>query len=286
VTPTTGSIEIVDAQVHVWPASSPDGPWPQWSTDYSHGRTAMLIEEVRREMADAGVSAAVLNPPTFVGNDNRYALDCARLDPQRFAVVGRLVADDPREAAALPSWMSQVGMRGIRAVFMGRYSDCLRDGDADWLVAGAAEHEIPLMVYAPGQEQLLASIASRYEGLRVIIDHMNLSIVRDGDGEHIAGEIDRLLPLARHPNVGVKLSGIHQQTRAGFPFAPMHEPLERVFDAFGPHRCFWASDLSTLGAVPYRQIVDLFLHELPFLGSEDLGRVMGASIRDWLDWPR
>ena len=51
-----------------------------------------------------------------------------------------------------------------------------------------AEHQIPLMVYAPGQEVLLAAIASRYEGLRLIIDHMNLSIVRDGNGEHVAGE--------------------------------------------------------------------------------------------------
>lgn len=60
----------------------------------------------------------------------------------------------------------------------------------------------------------------------------------------------------------------------GFPFADTHLPLRQVFEAFGPNRMFWGSDLTRLPR-SYQENVTLFTNELPFLSGADLHTVMG-----------
>src|SRR5487761_2117960 len=63
----------------------------------------------------------------------------------------------------------------------------------------------------------------------------------------------------------------------------IHDPLHRMFDAFGPDRFFWGTDITRMPC-SYRQCVTLFTEELPFLAGRDLERVMGEGMRDWIDW--
>jgi hypothetical protein len=56
-----------------------------------------------------------------------------------------------------------------------------------------------------------------------------------------------------------------------------------VFDAFGPQRLFWGTDLTQLPCT-YRRAVTLFTEELPWLAGEDLNQVMGLGLCAWLRW--
>jgi predicted TIM-barrel fold metal-dependent hydrolase len=56
--------------------------------------------------------------------------------------------------------------------------------------------------------------------------------------------LPQLLALARHPNVAVKATGQAGYALDPYPFRSIHDPLHRVFDAFGPHRVFWGTDIS------------------------------------------
>ena len=68
-----------------------------------------------------------------------------------------------------------------------------------------------------------------------------------------------------------------------YPFRSVHRHIRCVFDAFGPKRTFWGTDLSRLPG-SYRQGVTMFTEEMPWLKGADLEGVMGRGVCDWLDW--
>ena len=121
---------IVDSQVHLWPAETPDWRWVP-------GATPQLPEPFTAEkllplMNESGVNRVVVVTPGWVGDRNDYSLEVARRYPDRFAVMGRFPLKDPKAAALLPTWRQQPGMLGIRLSFLGPAATWLADGTADW----------------------------------------------------------------------------------------------------------------------------------------------------------
>ena len=82
----------------------------------------------------AGVSRAVLVPPSWEGDRNDLALEAARQYPDRFAVMGRLSLQDPDSRDLVAGWRKQPGMLGMRFTFHNQHNrHFLTDGTADWL---------------------------------------------------------------------------------------------------------------------------------------------------------
>src|SRR5215210_4481530 len=77
--------------------------------------------------------------------------------------------------------------------------------------------------------------------------------------------LPKLLTLARYPNVAVKATGAPGYSSGPYPFTSMHPYLEQIFDAFGPDRMFWGTDITKMPC-PWRQCVTMFSEELPWLG--------------------
>jgi predicted TIM-barrel fold metal-dependent hydrolase len=89
---------IVDAQVHLWKAESPDWKWvsglqPQLPEPFTIERLVPMMDE-------AGVDRAVIVPPSWPGDRNDYALEAAKRYPTRFRVMGRIPLQDPKSAYA------------------------------------------------------------------------------------------------------------------------------------------------------------------------------------------
>src|SRR5256885_2077181 len=63
-----------------------------------------------------------------------------------------------------------------------------------------------------------------------------------------------------------------------------HEHLHRCFDAFGPDRMFWGTDITRMPC-SWRQCVTVFTEELPWLKGRDLELVMGEALCNWVGWP-
>src|SRR5271157_4119518 len=121
---------IVDSQVHLWKAQTPDWPWVP-------GRVAQFpepftIEKLLPMMDEAGVDRVVIVPPSWPGDRNDYALEAAAKYPNRFAVMGRIPLQKPESATLLPTWKQQPGMLGVRLTFLGAQAGWIRDGTADW----------------------------------------------------------------------------------------------------------------------------------------------------------
>src|SRR5215467_12132907 len=100
---------IVDAQVHIWAADTPQRPWPSGRSQ-PHRPQPFSKDDLLKEMDAAGVARVVIVPPSWEGDRNDLALEAARLHPDRFAVMGR----PPAEPRPLGDWRDQLGMLGLR----------------------------------------------------------------------------------------------------------------------------------------------------------------------------
>jgi predicted TIM-barrel fold metal-dependent hydrolase len=274
---------IVDAQVHLWKAESPDWPWvpglkPQLPEPFT-------IEKLVPLMDEAGVDRVVIVPPSWPGDRNDYALEAVRRYPGRFAVMGRIPLQNPGSAALLPKWKEQPGMLGCRVIFNNeRTIPWLTDGTADWFWPAAEKAQLPVMFFAPGRLSLFAPIAERHPGLTLIIDHMGLNAAM-GKEKTIPAAIDQAVALAKYPNVSIKMSASPGASLEPYPFRDMTEHLKRVFEAFGPQRSYWGTDLTnSFAKATYRQRITHFTEELPFLSESDKDWVMGRAILARLQW--
>lgn len=272
---------IVDAQVHLWKANTPDRPWLP-------GRVAQLpdpflIEKLVPMMDEAGVDRAVIVPPSWEGDRNDYALEAARRYPTRFAVMGRIPLADPQTAKLLPDWKKQPGMVGIRLTFHPPQWQWLSDGTTDWFWPLAEKFSLPVMFFGAPMSHF-APIAERYPQLTMIADHLGVTgdIVKTGK---LAEAIKETAVLAKYPNVSVKLSTTPFYSSEPYPFRDMTVHIRRLFDAFGPRRCCWGTDLTNSYAkATYRQRITHFTETLDFLSREDKEWVMGRAILERLGW--
>jgi len=273
---------IVDAQVHLWKAESEDWKWvsgmkPQMPEPFT-------IEKLVPLMNQAGVDRVVVVPPSWPGDRNDYALEAARRYPDRFAVMGRISLKNPQAAALLPKWREQPGMLGVRLTFLGPAKTWLADGTADWFWPEAEKAGLPVMFLTDGQNAQLASVAERYPRLQLIADHMGIGGTTPKEGR-IPDAISQTASLAKYPNVSVKLSAAPNYSSEAYPFADFTPHIKRLFDLYGPKRCYWGSDMTNgFDKATYRQRIRHFTEELPFLSEDDKNWVMGKAILERLRW--
>ena len=270
---------IIDSQVHVWPPDRPDRPLGPGHTE----RIPYGYHELIADMDRAGIDRAILVPPSIERDRNDYALEAVRKHPDRFAVMGRFALKTAAKDA-LKGWRDQPGMLGMRLTFH-RDADrpWLTDGTADWFWPEAERHGIPVMVHAPERLAEIGEVARRYPGLKLIIDHMGFARATMDDKTGPAAE--RMIALARHPNVLVKVSAMPAFSTAPYPFDNLRAPLRRVIEAFGPRRAFWGSDITRVPKTSsLRQVVTHFTEELDFLSAGDLDWIMGRGLAECLRW--
>ena len=61
--------------------------------------------------------------------------------------------------------------------------------------------------------------------------------------------------------------------------------IRRLFDAFGPRRCHWGTDLTnSFAKATYKQRITHFTETLEFLSPEDKEWIMGRAILERLGW--
>jgi len=230
-------MKIVDAQVHLWSSGTPSG----------HHRhvSSFGAEELLAEMDVAGVDAAVIHPPvSWDPHSNEQAIEAARRYPTRFAVLGQVPLDQPAEGEArLATWRDLPGMKGLRYPLVRPEQQAWHsDGTMDWLWPVADRNGLPVATMAGRFLPVFRGIAERHPQLRLLIDHLGL--VRAEQDAAAFGNLDALLSLAKLPNVAIKATGAPSYSTHPYPFRNLHDGLQRIFDAYGPKRFFWGTDIS------------------------------------------
>ena len=269
---------IVDSQIHLWENARMSAHHRQIPT-YS-------VDDALEEMAGAGVAAAVLHPPSTLGEKvNELAVAAVEAHPDKFCILGHFDLEAPNRLEIVRNWRSRPGMLGFRFTFnqphqKSRWSD----GSLDWFWDACETEGLPVGLLAGGHMAEFGRIAERHPGLKLHIDHLG----RTGGGaggtdDRAFADLPEMLALAWLPNVAVKLSGAPSYSSAPYPYRNIHPYIRRIYDAFGPQRCFWGTDITRMPC-SYRQCVTMFTEELPWLQGKELELVMGRAVCDWLGW--
>jgi len=274
---------VTDAQVHVWEEDRPDRPWPKPQRGEAQRPHGYYPAEAIRDMDAAGVDRAIIVPPVVVGENNTTALEAAEKYPGRFAVMGRFDALAPDAERRLDGWLKQPNMLGIRMTFRFVPSiEQLDDGSLEWFWSTCEVQGIPLMMFLPGMAEKALPITDRHPDLTIILDHMarNLAL----RGPEAFADLDVLLRFAARPRVCVKVSSVPNFSAEPYPHRDIYPYLRRIYDAFGPRRLFWGSDITRLSG-SYRDCLRLFQEGLDFLSEDDRRLILGGALAEALNWP-
>jgi predicted TIM-barrel fold metal-dependent hydrolase len=270
-------MKIIDAQVHIWSQTivPPTG---------AHRKVEnFTAEELLAEMDEAGVDAAVIHPPfSWDPTSGALAIEAAKKYPTRFAILGQFPLQDAENRKLIKGWRNQPGMMGLRWPFIAEAQQkWLFDGSLEWLWSAAEDEGLPVAMMGGLYLKKFREIAEAHPRLKLIIDHCGLN--RTGKDAEAFIHLDELLDMAELPNVAVKATGAPAYSTQAYPFRNIHDGLHRIFDAYGPKRFFWGTDITRMPC-SYRQCVTFFAEELPWLKGKDLEDVMGRGLCAWIGW--
>jgi predicted TIM-barrel fold metal-dependent hydrolase len=270
-------MKIIDAQVHIWSQTviPPGGGHRQVSK--------LSAEELLAEMDEAGVTAGVIHPPaSWDPTSGALAIEAAKKYPDRFAIMGQFPPENPDNVKLIPGWRNQPGMMGLRwALLYNGQPEMVKEGKLDWIWPAAEKAGVPVSLQAGIFLEKFRWIAETHPRLKLIIDHCGRDPFARDDAA--TSNLEELLTLAKLPNVAVKATGAPAYSTQPYPFRNIQDMLHRIFDAFGPQRMFWGTDITRMPCT-YRQCVTFFTEELPWLKGRDLEDVMGRSLTKWIGW--
>jgi predicted TIM-barrel fold metal-dependent hydrolase len=224
---------IVDAQIHIWKGHKPTNPNHRQITDFT-------AEDVLKEMDEAGVNAAVIHPPGWDPNSNALAVEAAREYPNRLAILGNFPLDRPESRTAIERMKGQPGMLGLRfALLQPHQQTWLTDGTLDWLRPAAERASMPVALLGGNVLQAVTQIAPRHPDLKLIIDHF-------ARPDKNWSNLPELIATAQFPNVALKATGAPSYSSEAYPYRDIHGHIRKLYDAFGPERMFWGTDITRM----------------------------------------
>ncbi len=230
------------------------------------------VETLLYHMDQCGVAQAVLIQ--HMGHyDNRYHQDCLQRFPGRLASAMLVEPED--DGTRIRQW-ALGGQAGIRL----RPTSRVRA--ADPLVQWRTAAELDLVVSVHGKPDGLlssefAEILSTFPQLCLVLEHLG------GIGTQAQPPYDdfrRVLALATHPNVYMKVPGLGEYCPPPPPY-PQPVPLARMaVDAFGPQRLMWGSDFPPVSSREgYANALHGSMDHLSDLGPDALAWIFGGTAR-------
>jgi predicted TIM-barrel fold metal-dependent hydrolase len=273
---------IIDAQVHAYERNHPGRPWVGFLT----GPEKVTGDDMVAAMDAVGVDGAVLvSPFSLYGYDASYALEVHRQHPGRFALVKPVDPMDAGVVETIADWAATPGTVGIR-LFLNR-GDAL-DADDPGLqrvLTTAARHALPVNLMCTGRLEQAAQLAGRHPNTQLVIDHLGLPQPQEPPAPAAPfADLPKLLALAAHANVAVKISGACTLSHEPFPYKDIWDSLGRIFDAFGLNRCLWGTDWTrAVKVLTYQEGVEAFL-VTDRLSDSDRAALMGGTLERVYKW--
>jgi predicted TIM-barrel fold metal-dependent hydrolase len=273
----------IDAQVHAYEHDHPGRPWAGTLRGPAH----VTGDEMAAAMDAVGVDGALLvSPFSMYRHDASYAVEVHRKHPGRFGLIKPVDPDDPAVMETIADWASTEGTVGVR-IMLNRagVSTDAADPGLNRVMAAAARHGLPVNLMATGRLAQAGALAARNPDTQVVIDHLGLPQPHQPPApSEPFTDLPKLLALAPHANVAVKITGACTLSQQPFPFRDIWDPLWQIFDAFGLQRCLWGTDWTrAVDLLSYKQGVDAF-RVTDRLSTSDRAMLMGGALELVYRW--
>jgi predicted TIM-barrel fold metal-dependent hydrolase len=272
----------IDSQVHAYERNHPGRPW----VGTLAGPPEVTGDQMVAAMDEVGVDGAILvSPFSMYAYDASYALEVHAKHPGRFGLVKPVDPKDPAVAETIADWKRTKGTVGIRVFLRDDASPDPADPAINRVLAEAARHSLPVNLACRGRLDQVKGLAARNPDTRLVIDHLGLAQpFAPPPPPQPWADLPKVLGLAAHPNVAIKISGACTLSHQPFPYNDIWEPLARIFDAFGFDRCLWGTDWTRATALlTYKEGVEAF-RVTDRLSDSERATLMGESAARVYNW--
>jgi predicted TIM-barrel fold metal-dependent hydrolase len=272
----------IDSQVHAYEHNHPGRPW----AGVLHGPDHVTGDEMVAAMDAVGVDGALLvSPFAMYRYDASYALEVYKAHPKRFGLIKPVDPADPAVAETIDDWAATKGTVGVRIMMREGVSTDAADPGLNRVLAAGAKHGIPVNILCWGRLEQAGQLAARNPDTQVVIDHIGLQQPFAPPAPPSPwADVPKLLALAAHKNITVKISGACTLSHEAFPYKDIWDPLGRIFDAFGFDRCMWGTDWTrATGLLTYEQGVEAF-RVTDRLSDGDRAALMGETLKRVYRW--
>jgi L-fuconolactonase len=272
----------IDAQVHAYERDHPNRPW----IGFLHGPAEVTGDDMVAAMDAVGVDGALLvSPFAMYRYDASYALSVHAAHPGRFGLIKPVDPTDPAVAETIADWAATDGTVAIRIMMRGDISPDPADPGLNRVLAAAARHALPVNLLCWGRLEQTGLLAARNPDTKLVIDHLGLEQPFEPPAPATPfADLPKLLGLATHDNVVVKITGACTLSHEAFPYNDIWDPLCRIFDAFGIDRCMWGTDWTrAVELLTYQQGVEPF-RTTNRLSDTDRAALMGKTLQQVYNW--
>jgi L-fuconolactonase len=272
----------IDSQVHCYERNHPGRPW----VGVLHGPDHVTGDEMVAAMDAVGVDGALLvSPFAMYRYDASYALEVYKAHPTRFGLIKPVDPSDPSVAETIADWAAAKGTVGVRIMMREGVPTDAADPGLNRVLAAGARHGLPVNILCWGRLEQAAQLAARNPNTQVVIDHIGLQQPFEPPAPASPwADVPKLLGLAAHKNITVKISGACTLSHEPFPYNDIWDPLGRIFDAFGFDRCMWGTDWTrATGLLTYQQGVEAF-RVTDRLSDNDRATLMGETLKRIYKW--
>jgi len=273
----------IDCQVHAYERNHPERPWVGTLV----GPAEMTGDQMVAAMDAVGVDAALLvSPFSMYRYDASYAVAVYAAHPTRFRLIKPVDTTDPGVADTIAGWAATPGAVGVRIFLRDDVSMDPADPGINRALAAAVRHNLPVNLACSGRLGQAAQLAVRNPDTQLVIDHLGLQQPQapPPPAEPFA-DLPKLLALAAHKNIAVKISGACTLSHGPFPYKDLWDPLGRIFDAFGFDRCMWGTDWTrAVRLLTYKEGVEAF-RVTDRLSDGERAMLMGETLQRIHNWP-
>jgi L-fuconolactonase len=272
----------IDVQVHAYERNHPERPWQ----GFLHGPAEVTGDDMVAAMDAVSVDGALLvSPFAMYRYDASYALEVYAAHPDRFGLIKPVDPTDPAVVEIIDDWAAAAGTVAIRIMMRDDVSTDPADPGLNRVLAAAARNAQPVNLLCWGRLEQAGLLASRNPETRLVIDHLGLQQPFEPPPPAAPfADLEKLLALAVHDNVAVKISGACTLSHEPFPYNDLWDPLCRIFDAFGLDRCMWGTDWTrAVALLSYEQGVEAF-RITDRLSETDRAALMGGTLQRIYNW--
>ncbi len=274
----------LDCHCHAWRRWPYLPPVPDEDT---RGAVELLLFEMDQhgvEQAAVVCAAIDKNPDNIV-----YVTRARAQQPDRLHVVADLdctwsdTYHTPGAAERLRALADRHELAGFTHYAAQDNDGWLASDEAESVFALAAQLRLIVSLGAgPDWQADLRTLAARHPSVPVLCHA--LGVVKAAEGLDSPG-LAQVIASAAVPNIYIKVSGFHYSSARpwNYPWPDAVAVLERIFDAYGPHRLCWGSDFpASTRYTTFRQSLEVVRSHCPFFSAADRRLVLGETLRGLL----
>ena len=264
----------IDSHLHVWTKDADTYPFSAGQeVPKARGDAEFLLDLMDR----ADVAGSLIVQPIVYGFDHTYVDDTLAQWPDRF--VGMCLVDPQTDDPV--SMLDELVGRGYRGV---RFNPALwREGEmmngdvGRALYKRAGELGVPVgFLVSPLNYDEIEALADEFPDTDAIIDHFG-HCVPERDGSDVPA-FERLLSMARHTHMNVKLSEFPRASNEEFPYIDLFYWVHQLIEAYSGDRLMWGTDFPFIvEQVGYTKGWDIADRIEPAIGPGLVDQILGGT---------